>query len=357
MHTIIYSIIVTKERGGTMSLSTTDIMLEDDVRVKKFISRNKKILDKETAGQCNKMSLEIVGEINEYINSYFVFQKTAYIVFIFLKKNEKVEYGFSNRLMNIIMSVKKQFKFWCLIKDICKKVKLSKDEYYSLKRSIHSAQNRFPYLLERIIPEYMSITPAYSYSIQLKKQGKTFADDMQEHNLIEFGTELSEEKVNEYCDYILEHCDGEEWKNNLERYLEAKRQREDKINIEKLEAKQKKQNEKCDTTEALLSRYAQKIYKDFFNAAILKGCQQACMTSIALQLSEFTKQGKTGKIVLLAKSGIRSERSFKFFDGRTEGFISTLRNAQVIEDSAKLPPEIQDKIDSKQMVSCEIVLN
>jgi len=339
-------------------MELSDLMFYDDDRVKKFIKKNRGVLDdRNYIGKCNTYSVEIVHMLNEkYSEKYVTFQKVAYAVWYFIKNNDELEYGFGCRLMNIIQSVKKQFLFWCKVKNIVKRVPLEEQDYKSIKRGLNNAIKRFDYLWENILPEYLYVTPAYSYMKNLEKNGKSIKDDVSEFFEFQPYQNVDESQLQKYCEYIQSQCDDDSWKENLMKYNETQKRRLGIIQNEKALEKAEKLSKKYEDTLSILEYHGRIFYKNFMVAG--KTPQQGkSMAKIGMSVSEFDKKGESCKVVLLMRNGCRSSQSVKFFCKNAENYMSCMSKATVIGNKEKLPAELEELINEGKIASCEIVLN
>lgn len=336
-----------------------NIAMNDEL-TQEFIRKNKKNLDKKDA-TCNKLSLNVCIHVNDYVENYTDFMKVGNVVYTFLIRFHDERDRLPILWLNILRSVKKQLNFICYLKRICKKTCITKQDYKMLLDSIDRANRRFDYLYNRVLPEYMDITPLYSYKKVLESKGISFVDDIKQNINFEVDKEefyFGHKEVDDYCDRIIAACDQEDttWKDNLASYMAKSEKRLEYIKEEKKKEREDNRRKKSETAQRLLNTYSEEIRREYQKAYLSSDRRGA--GSLVPRVVKFSERGEKCKIVVMLSTYASSKSSMKFYSKDKEDHMcGGARNCSILQEHEELSQDILDKINDYRMVICEIVLN
>lgn len=329
---------------------------KENEAIKNFIRKYYKRASETKIGNCNKVSRQVVMAYHEYYDNYMEFMKYANVIYYFLCSISDIDKGINKRWLNIMMSVKKQKRFFAIIKDICKKIPITAEDGKYILLSFKKGNERFTYLYENVMPEYLNITPAYSYIKKLHAKGIDFRDDLRENLDFEMENFFYEnEPLKAYCEKIKADNGDKEWEENLRLYHQSLDNRGAIYDKYKAEGRERKKEDKAHKSQSFLDNYSRAFARNFNNAGLKK---EGWYTSgIGVQTHEFSKRGEKCKVVLLMSSGSSRKEAVKFFCKDREGYMSGVRNATVIGEFEELPDSILERITAKQLVYTEIMVN
>lgn len=341
-----------------------DVLFDDDKNINIFLKKHQHILSEEGVGKCNKYSLDIVLSFNEYKQQYDDFMRLGHVVLYFLREMDlhDLKDNVYARWLRILCSLKKQKMFYDKLKNISKKIPLSKQDYNSIKRGIEYAGKRITYIYEKILPEYLNITPVYSYLKKLEKESISFFEDSAKY--IDYSvskedfyfSEESQKKLAGYCNMIMEES-GSEWEENLAQFKSVYEKRMQKIQAVKDKEKEEKKKKKSEEAQDYLDYYASKVSKNIND--IVVGNKRNCYpySRVISRMSIFSVNRKTCKIILFLNSTCRSANAVRYFSKETDGYIGPLTKATVVDAKFEIPDELAQKIADNNMVISELILN
>lgn len=344
-----------KKEGGVYDMGYVSMFeknRKNSELIHEFLKKNEHVFEKGYKGSCSRYGVEFVRLVNGFYVEYSKFQKISYTTLCFLKRMN-VDRAIVERLFKVMSSVKSQWKFLYSIKKAAKLVPITRDEYVLFCGVVDNISERIKRLSDTVVPEYLKITPAYSYIKELEEEGKSFFEEVD--GMLDFSDWMqnSEENINNYLDYIDSHCHGDEWLMEYNRYNAFQEKRLQIIEDEKQTAKKEKQEQKALESREYIEKYSRDFYRQFMAPVI----SEYPYVRIGLQVNEFNKKNQRCKAIIFIKSGCKSHNRIRFYSESREDLMGPMSKATVVEEGFCLPHELMEKVEGNVLSFCEVMLN
>lgn len=314
----------------------------------------------------NNKNLEIIRCINEYNDKFYYFNRIIRIISNYFKSmidDDASKYGYK-KIFDIWNSVKsQQFVIGYHSKKVIKKIALTADLYKAFKYSIGSCINRFDYLLDNVIIEYINITPLYDYKNILEEKGSSLYEDILEFFPIDITIEKDDPLIQSYIELVnVKTLNREEWKDNFNKYKEKYDEDISFRNKYKAEQKVEAKRNNAENVQIILNNSANMLYHNFelaFQYSCYDNRAYVSLVKVKERALEFKEQNKCNdaKILLLAKVFTGSKGITKYYNADSYELMSnSIKNATIMKVDDPIPDEIQKLVDEFKMVYFEFII-